>query len=148
MDSVTFLEDYVLFATVVSSHFTLCPFPQLRCSRACVALRKEAIVQYNLFVTLVFSIIVNTIVLQQPFLSNFCKSQGATNERYEHFGVRAHLRGEHLTLPLSGRVADGPAAMGSRWRFVVHNPLSLCCPGHSTWPTTAGHTWYSAQAIV
>ena len=32
----------------------------------------------------------------------------------EHFGMRAHLRGEHLTLPLSGRVANAPAAMGSR----------------------------------
>ena len=40
--------------------------------------------------------------------------------------MRAHLRGEHLTLPLSGRVALAPAAIGSRWRFVLYNPLSLC----------------------
>ena len=27
---------------------------------------------------------------------------------------------------MSGRVANAPAAMGSRWRFVLYNPLSLC----------------------
>ena len=43
----------------------------------------------------------------------------------------ALLRGELWTLPLSGRVAN--AAMGSRWRFVLYNPLSLCgMPGYST----------------
>ena len=48
---------------------------------------------------------------------------------------------------MSGKVANAPAAMGSRWRFVLFNPISLCeiCPGFSTWPTNAGHTWHSAQ---
>ena len=49
-----------------------------------------------------------------------------TNECYEHIGVRARLKGEYRTRSLSGRVANAPGAMGSRWRFVLLNPLSLC----------------------
>ena len=44
---------------------------------------------------------------------------------FEHFGVRVHLKGDHWTRPLSGWVANAQAAMGSRWRFVLFNPLSL-----------------------
>ena len=40
-----------------------------------------------------------------------------TTNGFEHFVVRAHLKGELWTLPLSGRVVNEPAAMGSRWRF-------------------------------
>ena len=73
----------------------------------------------------------------------FCKSREATNEialfiqffarvrvpptnGLEHLGVRAHSGCEHLSIPLSGRVANAPTAIGSRRRFVLYNPLSLC----------------------
>ena len=43
-------------------------------------------------------------------------------------GCAPHLKGELWTSPLPSRVANAPAAMGSR-----------------TWPTNAGLMWISAQ---
>ena len=52
--------------TAVSSHFTLCSSPHWRCSWAYDALRKETIAQ-DLVIALVFSIIVNVIVLHPSY---------------------------------------------------------------------------------
>ena len=41
-------------------------------------------------------------------------------------GCAPRLKGEYRTRFLSGRAANAPPAMGSRWRFVLFNPLSLC----------------------
>ena len=49
------------------SHVTLCPSPQRRCSRACGATREEASVQDDLFIALVFGVIVSTDVLQPSY---------------------------------------------------------------------------------
>ena len=54
----------------------------------------------------------NIIDWCQPLSFKICKSTGAPMDGFEHFGVRA----------LSSRVANAPAAMGSRWRFVLFNP--------------------------
>ena len=58
-----------------------------------------------------------------PFHSNCAKVWRPPTNGFEHFGVRAHLKGEYLARPLSGRDANAPAAMGSRWRFVLYNPF-------------------------
>ena len=63
---------------------------------------------------------------ENPFSFKLCKSTGPPTNGFEHFGVRVHLKGEHRTRPLSGRFPNAPAAMASRWRFVLFNPLSLC----------------------
>ena len=56
-----------------------------------------------------------------------CRCHGHGQNGFEHFGVRARSKGEHSTRPCPGRVDNAPAAMGSRWRFVLYNPpLSLC----------------------
>ena len=47
-------------------------------------------------------------------------------EQTKHFGVRAHLEVSMGLSPLSGPVANAPAAMGLRWRFFLHNLLGLC----------------------
>ena len=62
------------------------------------------------------------IIIIKPLSFNILQESGA----FEQFGVHVRLKGELWTLPLSGRVANAPAAMGSRWRFVLYNPLSLC----------------------
>ena len=64
-------------------------------------------------------------------------------------GVRAHLKGEHWTRSFvgSGRNrASGDVRSGD----LSSSTLSACagCPGNSTWPTNAEHTWYYAQARV
>ena len=61
-----------------------------------------------------------------PFVHIFARVRGPPTIGFEHFGVRAHSEGEIWTLLLSGRVANARAAMGSRWRFVLYNSLSLC----------------------
>ena len=68
----------------------------------------------------------HSVASVSSFLSNFARVQGPPTNGFEHFGVRVHLKGEHWTRPLSDRVANAPAAMGSRWRFVLFNPLSVC----------------------
>ena len=64
---------------------------------------------------------------------------------FKHFGVRAHMKGELWTLPLSGRVANAQ----QRWVRTGDSfctTLSACveCPSYSTWPTNAGLMWCSA----
>ena len=78
------------FVTAVSSYFTLCPFHQRKYSRFCFALRKGAIAQ-ALFVALVFSIIVNTIVLQSS-------SQFSAGIHVLHQVLQAALASQDLLL--------------------------------------------------
>ena len=76
--------------------------------------------------------------LASPFF-NFLQESADHQRMASNTSGCARSKGELWTLSLSRRVENAPAAMGSRWRFVLYNPLSLCgSPGYSTWPTNVG----------
>ena len=80
-----------------------------------------------------------------PFVQIFARVRWLPTNGFKK-KKRARMKGELWALFLSNRVANAPAAMGSRWRFVLLSTLSLCgMPSLQHVPTNAGLMWCSAR---